>query len=60
VHDFVPLAGGTLMRDTVHYRLPAGWLGMLAAGWKVGLDVERIFAYRAEQIDARFGNASGR
>ena len=57
VHEFLPLAGGTLMRDTVHYRLPAGWLGMLAAGWKVGLDVERIFAYRAEKIDARFGSA---
>ncbi|MCK7501773.1 MAG: hypothetical protein MZW92_76075 [Comamonadaceae bacterium] len=26
-HEFLPLGGGTLMRDTVRYRLPAGWLG---------------------------------
>mgnify|MGYP001462184930 CR=1 FL=1 len=55
LHEFVPLAGGTLMRDTVRYRLPAGWLGMAAAGWKVTLDVDRIFDYRARKVDERFG-----
>jgi len=54
-HDFVPLAGGTLMRDTVRYRLPAGWLGALAGGAKVDGDVERIFDYRSRKIDTRFG-----
>jgi ligand-binding SRPBCC domain-containing protein len=54
-HDFIPLAGGTLMRDTVRYRLPAGWLGALAAGSKVAGDVERIFDYRSRKIDERFG-----
>lgn len=56
-HDFVPLAGGTLMRDTVRYRLPAGWLGALAGGWQVASDVERIFEYRSRRIDERFGAA---
>lgn len=54
-HEFVPLAGGTLMRDTVRYRLPAGWLGALAGGPRVDADVGRIFDYRARMIDARFG-----
>jgi hypothetical protein len=39
----------------VRYRLPAGWLGLVAGGWKVALDVESIFDYRARRIDERFG-----
>jgi ligand-binding SRPBCC domain-containing protein len=54
-HDFIPMAAGTLMRDTVRYRLPAGWLGALAGGWKVASDLERIFEYRSRKIDERFG-----
>jgi hypothetical protein len=54
-HDFVPMGEGTLMRDTVRYRLPAGWLGRVAGGWKVSSDVERIFEYRALKVDQRFG-----
>jgi hypothetical protein len=57
-HDFVPFAGGTLMRDTVRYRLPAGWVGALAGGCKVDSDVTRIFDYRARRIDERFGRQS--
>jgi hypothetical protein len=54
-HDFVPLGAGTLMRDTVRYQLPAGWLGTLAAGRKVAGYVERIFDFRARRIDELFG-----
>ena len=54
-HDFIPMGAGTLMRDTVRYRLPAGWLGALAGGSKVASDVERIFDYRSRKIDERFG-----
>ena len=56
-HDFEPLAGGTLMRDTVRYRLPAGWLGAAVAGATVHATVRRIFEYRARVIDERFGVA---
>jgi uncharacterized protein len=55
VHDFIPFAGGTLVRDRVTYKLPLGFLGDIAAGWKVGGDVKKIFAYRREVIDRRFG-----
>jgi len=54
-HDFIPMGAGTLMRDTVRYRLPAGRLGALAVGSKVASDVERIFDYRSRKIDERFG-----
>ena len=54
-HEFEPLGAGTLMRDTVRYRLPAGWLGTLAAGRKVAGYVERIFDFRARRIDELFG-----
>lgn len=56
-HDFVPMQGGTLMRDIVRYRLPAGWLGALVGGRKVDRDVERIFEFRSREIDERFGAA---
>jgi uncharacterized protein len=56
-HDFVPLAGGTVMRDTLQYQLPAGRLGRAAAGRLVAGDVARIFAYRAQVIADRFGAA---
>lgn len=54
-HEFVPLAGGTLMRDRVLYRLPLGILGDLAASWKVVRDVDLIFKYRRKVIHEKFG-----
>lgn len=54
-HDFIPLGAGTLMRDTVRYRLPGGWAGAAVAGWKVRSAVEQIFDYRSRKIDERFG-----
>ncbi len=55
VHDFIPLGGGTLIRDCVAYKLPLGLLGETFAGWKVGGDVAKIFAYRRQVIDHQFG-----
>lgn len=53
-HEFIPFAGGTLLRDRVIYQLPMGVLGDVFAGWKVSRDVESIFAYRREKIGAMF------
>lgn len=55
-HQFIPVGGGTLMRDVVRYKLPLGWLGSMVAGWKVDADVDRIFDYRATRIAERFGH----
>lgn len=57
-HEFEPLGKGTLMTDSVRFRLPLGWPGWLAAGWWVRGDVERIFRYRREQIYRRFGKTT--
>lgn len=53
-HEFIPMGGGTLMRDRVYYRLPLGWFGTVAAGWKVASDVAAIFAYRRLKVDQLF------
>ncbi len=57
-HDFIPLGGGTLIRDRVSYKLPLGALGDTLAGWKVTGDVKKIFDYRREVIDQKFGRPS--
>ncbi len=54
-HEFLPMAGGTLMRDRVRYQLPLGFVGETMAGWKVSRDVLEIFRYRRESIDQVFG-----
>lgn len=53
-HEFIPFAGGTLLRDRVLYRLPMGMLGNLVAGLKVKLDVMKIFSFRREFISKLF------
>lgn len=55
-HDLIPLAGGTLLRDRVLYRLPLGALGKLAASQKVKSDVSKIFRFRREYIAREFHN----
>ena len=54
LHEFWPLAGGTLMRDVVEYELPYGPLGVLAHGVLVGRTLDRIFDYRRAQVAAIF------
>lgn len=50
-HEFIPVRGGTLMRDRVLYRLPLGWIGDGVGGWLVSRDIESIFAFRRKKID---------
>lgn len=54
-HEFIPMAGGTLVKDRVLYKLPLGLLGDVTAGWKVAGDVNQIFSYRREIIQNLFG-----
>ena len=56
-HEFIPFAGGTLMRDRVQYKLPLGWLGDIAASWKVTDQVNDIFEFRRKKIAQLFGDA---
>jgi len=49
-HQFQRTANGTLMTDTVRYRLPLGGLGNFVAGRWVAKDIKQIFDYRAKVI----------
>ncbi len=51
-HRFESLRDGTLMTDTVHY---AVYGGALIHALFVKADVERIFNYRRERMEALFG-----
>jgi ligand-binding SRPBCC domain-containing protein len=55
MHRFQSLGGGTLLRDTVRYVIPAGALGNLALGGLIQRDVQRIFGYRKKVIRELFG-----
>jgi uncharacterized protein (TIGR01777 family) len=49
-HYFIPFAGGTLMRDVVHYRIPLGKMGIIFALNKIRKDINIIFSYRRKMI----------
>jgi uncharacterized protein (TIGR01777 family) len=53
-HRFYPVAGGTLIEDHVLYQVPGGRVGNWFVGPWVKGDVEKIFAYRRQTIDALF------
>jgi ligand-binding SRPBCC domain-containing protein len=57
-HRFEPKDGGTLMTDTVRYRLPLGVIGRIVHHLEVRRDVERIFDYRAQRIQESFRAAT--
>ena len=50
-HSFDPMDGGTLMTDTVRYRVPGG---RIVNRLFVESDVARIFRYRADALRRRF------
>jgi len=57
-HEFEADGAGTLIRDRVQYELPLGPLGELARHLFVARDVERIFAYRRQTIEAELSRAA--
>jgi hypothetical protein len=54
-HRFEAADGGTRMTDIVQYALPFGIFGRIAHAVKVRRDVARIFDFRYDRIQARFG-----
>lgn len=54
-HQFIPMAGGTLLRDRVIFKVPMGILGQMAVGKLIQNDVRSIFEYRRKAIWERFG-----
>ena len=56
-HAVQPLDGGsaTLMRDTVRYAVPFGFVGEVVRRAVVARDVAAIFAFRAERVPGLVG-----
>lgn len=54
LHEFSPLAGGTLMRDHVRYQLPLKFIADPVAGAFVRKDVNKIFDYRRKVVSDLF------
>lgn len=50
-HEFEADGSGTIVRDRVRYRLPAGSLGNLVAGRFVAADLAEVFRYRHAQLE---------
>lgn len=53
-HEFVDSPEGTLVRDTVEYRMPFGPLGGIVRAVLIGRTLERIFDYRRDVLARRF------
>jgi uncharacterized protein len=49
-HEFEELAGGTLMKDTVRYKVPVGLVGRMTTQAWVDSDIEQIFEYRRKNV----------
>ncbi len=59
-HTFIKHRDGTLIRDSVKYVLPFGWLGVLLHRLVVKRQLEAIFNYRTEIIKDAFSVRSDR
>jgi ligand-binding SRPBCC domain-containing protein len=57
-HTVEPDGDGVVMRDRVRYALPLGPLGEVVHRLLVRRDLERIFDFRREAIERRFGAAA--
>lgn len=53
-HEFIPNEKGVLMRDTIDYELPMGFLGRLAHPILVKGKLEEIFKYRFKVLEEKF------
>lgn len=53
-HEFIPNESGVLMRDTIDYELPMGFLGEIAHKLFVRKKLEHIFDYRFKVLRKLF------
>lgn len=55
-HEFIQNENGVLIRDTVDYELPLGFLGEIAHRLFVKKKLETIFNFRHEVLEVMFNN----
>ena len=54
-HELVAIDGGVLMNDTIHYKIPFGILGQIANFMFIRKQLDTIFNFREEKLEALFG-----
>jgi ligand-binding SRPBCC domain-containing protein len=54
-HELIAIDGGVLMNDTIHYKIPFGIFGQIANSLFIKKQLETIFNYREEKLEALFG-----
>lgn len=55
-HEFIPNEKGVLMKDTVDYELPLGFLGRIAHSLFIKEKLNSIFDFRYRILDDRFNS----
>ena len=58
IHEFVANEKGVLIKDTVDYELPFGFLGIIAHKLLVRKKIESIFSYRYQILEDKFNQKS--
>jgi ligand-binding SRPBCC domain-containing protein len=58
LHTFEAVEGGTLVRDTVDYKLPLGPLGRMAHWLAVRRNLIAIFTYRQKTLNEHWGGGA--
>lgn len=59
-HEFIPNEKGVLMKDSVDYALPFGFLGRIAHNLFVKKKLEHIFSYRYSVLEEMFNKQKKR
>ena len=54
-HELIAIDGGVLMNDTIHYKVPFGILGRIANYLFIRKQLEGIFSFREQKLEALFG-----
>lgn len=57
-HEFIPNEAGVLMRDTVDYKLPFGFIGTIAHSLFVKRKLNQIFDYRYQTLETLINQKS--
>ena len=55
-HEFIPNEKGVLIKDTVDYELPLGFLGDMMHTWMVNRKLNHIFNYRQQVLEKLFNS----
>jgi ligand-binding SRPBCC domain-containing protein len=58
-HHFKEISGGVEMTDILNYAIPYGIIGRLSNKLLVGKEIKKIFNFRIQAIEAKFGKYNG-